>query len=80
MALFRLLTIFVILLLLCDEVFSKSKGSRVGNSFGRSKPKHRYSGRSGLFSRRSGLHRNCRIIKYLVVKKLNAKLLYLSAE
>nr|CAX75677.1 hypothetical protein [Schistosoma japonicum]CAX75678.1 hypothetical protein [Schistosoma japonicum] len=55
MALFRLLTIFVILLLLCDEILSKSKGSRVGNSFGRSKPKHRYSGRSGLFSRRSGL-------------------------
>ncbi|KAH8868578.1 hypothetical protein KSF78_0004049 [Schistosoma japonicum] len=38
-----------------NEILSKSKGSRVGNSFGRSKPKHRYSGRSGLFSRRSGL-------------------------
>ncbi|KAK4474792.1 hypothetical protein MN116_001911 [Schistosoma mekongi] len=38
-----------------DEILSKSKGSRVGDSFGRSKPKHRYSGRTNLFSRRSGL-------------------------
>ncbi|TNN13166.1 hypothetical protein EWB00_003113 [Schistosoma japonicum] len=53
MELFRLLTIFVILLLLCDEVFSKSKGSRGGSSSGRSKPRSRHSGGSDSYSRHS---------------------------
>ncbi|CAI2735593.1 unnamed protein product [Schistosoma spindalis] len=57
MGLMRLLSIFVVLLLLYDEILAKSKSKGFGRSktLSISKPKHRYSGRSSLFSRRSGL-------------------------
>uniref|UniRef100_A0A5K4EW59 CX domain-containing protein n=1 Tax=Schistosoma mansoni TaxID=6183 RepID=A0A5K4EW59_SCHMA len=53
----RLLPIFVVLLLLYDEILAKpkSKGFGLSKRPSISKPKYRYSGRSSVFSRRSGL-------------------------
>ncbi|CAH8655079.1 unnamed protein product [Schistosoma guineensis] len=51
------LSILVVLLLLYDEILAKSKSKGFGSSktLSISKPKHRYSGRSSFYSRRSGL-------------------------
>ncbi|CAH8589219.1 unnamed protein product [Schistosoma turkestanicum] len=57
----RLFPIFVVLLLFYDEILAKPKVKSLLTGIGRSKTfpgsksKHRYSGSSGIFSRRSGL-------------------------
>ncbi|CAH8670315.1 unnamed protein product [Schistosoma bovis] len=57
MGLMRFLSILVVLLLLYDEILAKSKSKGFGSSkkLSISKSKHRYSGRSSFYSRRSGL-------------------------
>ncbi|VDP55819.1 unnamed protein product [Schistosoma curassoni] len=57
MGFMRFLSILVVLLLLYDEILAKSKSKGFGSSktLSISKPKHRYSGRSSFYSRRSGL-------------------------
>ncbi|CAH8663903.1 unnamed protein product [Schistosoma margrebowiei] len=57
MGFMRFLSVFVVLLLLYDEILAKSRSKGFGRSktLSISKPKHRYSGRSSFYSRRSGL-------------------------